>query len=228
MLFGGSDIKLVWVRMELTSETILIWIALISSGAIILMMFGVIAHSQHNSPDGPRVSKSERNELEEIAGGALDRAQEAAFTNAEADEALARAEAEREQAWQAHTAANQALEKVNAALASGPSEPMPSWEQTAVSRAARDAYRRGELTEEQLRAVWEKVDGWGQALQAKASEASRLRVEVAEAWRRYQLASTGVRMARQRAEIAQVAARALKEEAADAARDAERAKKKKR
>ena len=103
---------------------------------------------------------------------------------------------------------------------------MPSWEQTAVSRAARDAYRRGELTEEQLRAVWEKVDGWGQAVQAKTSEISRLRVEVADAWRRYQLASTAVRMARQRAEIAQVAARALKEEAADAARDAELAKKK--
>jgi len=188
----------------------------------------LIAHQQHNSPDGHRVSKSERHELEEIAGSALDRAQQAAYDTAQADAALAEAEAEREQAWQAHTEANRAMEKMNSELGSVPNEPMPSWEQTAVSRAARDAYRRGELTEEQLRAVWEKVDGWGKAMQSKTSELSRMRVEVADAWRRYQLASTAVRMARQRAEIAQVAARALKEEAADAARDAELARKKKR
>jgi len=214
--------------VELTSETIMIWIGLICAGAIVLMMFGLIAHVQHNSPDGRRVSKNERRELEEIAGNALDRAQQAAYANAEADAALAQAESEREQAWQAHTEANRVLEKANSELGSVPSEPMPSTEQSMVARAARDAYRRGELTEEQLRAVWQKVDGWGQALQAKTSETSRLRVEVADAWRRYQLASTAVRMARQRAEIAQVAARALKEEAADAARDAELAKKKRR
>lgn len=212
----------------MTTETIFIWVGLVCVGFIILMMFGLIAHSQHKAPDGRRVSKNERHELEELAGSALDRAQQAAFDTAEAEQALAQAESEREQAWQAHTDANRALEKANSELGTVPIDPMPSWEQTAVSRAARDAYRRGELTEAQLRAVWEKVDGWGQAVQAKTSQISRLRVEVADAWRRYQLASTAVRMARQRAEIAQVAARALKDEAADAARDAERAKKKRR
>jgi hypothetical protein len=213
------------VRLELTTETMLIWVGLVCVGFIILMMFGVIAHQQRNTPDGPRVSKNERRELEQLAGGALGRAQQAAYDTAEAETALAEAESERERAWQAHTEANRALEAANSELGAVPSEPMPSWEQTAVSRAARDAYRRGDLTEAQLRAVWEKVDGWGQAVQSKTSEVSRLRVEVADAWRRYQLASTAVRTARQRAEIAQVAARALKEEAADAARDAELAKK---
>ena len=216
------------MRVELTSETVLIWIGLICVGAIVLMMFGLIAHQQHNSPDGRRVSKNERRELEQIAGHAYRRAQQAAYASAEADAQLAQAESEREQAWQAHTDANRALGTANSELESVPSEPMPSTEQSTVARAARDAYRRGELTEEQLRAVWQKVDGWGNALQAKTTELSILRVGVADAWRRYQLASTVVRVARQRAEIAQVAARALKEEAADAARDAELAKKKRR
>jgi hypothetical protein len=228
MLFGGSDIKLTRVRVELTSETLLIWIGLICAGAIVLMMFGLIAHQQHHSPDGRRVSKNERRELEAIAGKAFQRAQQAAHASAEADAQLAQAESEREQAWQAHTEANNVLGKANSELESVPREPMPRSDQSAVARAARDAYRRGELTEEQLRAVWEKVGGWGDALQAKTSELSILRVEVSDAWRRYQLASTAVRLARQRAEIAQVAARALKEEAVDAARDAELARKKRR
>lgn len=228
MLNGRSDIKLTRVRLEVTSETMLIWAGLICVGAIILLMFAVLARSQRDSADGQRMSKSERRELEEVAVGLLDRAQQAAFTTAEAGAALAQAEAEMERAWQEHSQANQALEKINAELESVPSETMPSWEQTAVSRAARDAYRRGDLTEEQLRAVWDKVDGWGQAMQARSSEASRMRVEVADAWRRYQIAANAVRMARQRAEIAEVSARALREEAAEAAHDAELAKKKKR
>jgi hypothetical protein len=65
-------------------------------------------------------------------------------------------------------------------------------------------------------------------VQQRASELSRLRVEVAEAWRRYHLASSAERMALQRVEIAQVAARALKQEATEAAREAELAKKKRR
>ena len=122
MLFAGSDIKLTWVRVELTSQTLLIWIALICVGAIVLMMFGVIAHAQHVAPDGRRVSKGERRELEQIAGNALDRAQQAAFDNAQADAELAEAESERERAWQDHSKANRALEKANSELSSVPNE----------------------------------------------------------------------------------------------------------
>jgi hypothetical protein len=215
------------VRVEVTSQTILIWIGLIGLSAAVLALFGWLAHSQHAVAED-RLSKSDRDELESDARNVLDKAQQAAVAAEYAEAGLALAETEREQAWQAHTEANEALEKANAELEPVPIETMPSQEQRQVSKAARDAFRRGELTEEQLRAVWQKVDGWDQALQEKAAELSRLRVEVAEAWRRYQLASSGERMARQRAEIAQVAARALKEEAADAAREAELAKKKRR
>lgn len=227
MLFRTPDIMLTRVRVEVTSQIIFIWISLIGMGAAVLALFGWIAHRQHAAAEG-RASKRDREKLEAIAGNALDNAQQAAITAVQAEADLAAAEAERENAWQAHTNANAALEKANAELESVPVEVMSNEEQREVSKAARAAFRRGELTQHQLRAVWQKVDGWDQALQHKTAELSRLRVEVAEAWRDYQQASAAERLARQRAEIARVAARALKEEAADAAKDAELAKGKKR
>jgi hypothetical protein len=215
------------MRVEVTSQAILIWLGLVGAGIAILALFGWLARSQHLGDEG-RLSKSDHDELETVAATILDKAQQAAIAADLAESGLAEAEVEREKAWQAHTTAVAALEKAKAEAQAAPVEVMSSQEQREVSKAARDAFRRGELTEEELRAVWQKVDGWDQAVQQRASELSRLRVEVAEAWRRYHLASSAERMVRQRVEIAQVAARALKQEATEAAREAELAKKKRR
>jgi hypothetical protein len=215
------------VRVEITEQTIWIWLALVMIAVSILALFGWVARTQHYAPDDP-LSKNDTEELEKVAANALDKAQQAAITLEYAQTALALAEAEREQAWHEHTSANTALEKANAELEAMPVEVMSSHEQRDVSKAARDAFRRGMISEQQLRAVWHKVDGWDHMLQERTAELSRLRAEVAEAWRRYHIASAAERMARQRADIAQVAARALKEEATDAAREAELAKQKRR
>lgn len=223
MLFRPTDTKLLRVRFEVTTQAIFIWIGLVAAAATILLLFGSLARYQ-NLHEVRRLSKDDRSELETVADKASEKAYEAAAAAEQAEAELAKAEQEWEAAWQAHTSANNALEEATAEYETVPVEVMSTAEQRQVSKAARDAFRRGELTEQQLRAVWQKVDGWDQAQQQRSAELSRMRVELADAWRRYHLASSSVRLARQQAEVAQVAARALRQEAADAAAEAEIAK----
>jgi hypothetical protein len=77
---------------------------------------------------------------------------------------------------------------------------------------------------EELRAVWQKVDGWDQAREDRAHELSKLRADEAEAWRRYHAATFAENTSRRAVELAEVASRTLTEEAAEAARRAELAR----
>ncbi len=207
-----------------------IWTGLGAFGFLVLLLFGLLARAQRRKEDrlhgvlGVQSRAAlirEAQELEVVAADTLRAAQQAATAVEVAELALAESEAEREQAWRLHSEAATALEKATAELGSMPVEVvLPGRQQRFVSQAARDAYRRGELTLEQLHAVWQRVDGWDKGIEDKSHEVSRLRAETAEAFRRYHMASAGERTARKAAEVAQVAARALRQEATDAARDA--------
>ncbi len=168
---------------------------------------------------------AEAQELEEVAAEVLEAARTAVLKAEKTAAELAAAEAERDTAWQAHLDAAGRLEEAGEALqAQPPPEHEPAVSEEAVreiSRAARDAYKRGDLTIEQLRAVWQQVDGWDQARQERSHELSRLRAEDAEASRLYQVAASRERTARRAAEVARVSSHALTQEAADAAYEAQ-------
>lgn len=106
---------------------------------------------------------SEALALDEQATASLEAAQRAATTYEQIALDLAMTEAEREAAWQAHSEAAAAHSAASAAQAGLPIEQsIPDPLQREISSAARAAYRRGEITVEELRAVWQKVDGWDQ------------------------------------------------------------------
>lgn len=173
--------------------------------------------------DCPRLL-AEAKELEELASAAFSKALEAADAAARAAIELENAESLRDEAGRLQEEAARALE--SAVLEPREDPPLrgdlPA--QREASRAAMAAYRRGAISVEQLHALWQRLDGWDVAQEEQAHELTRLRAEDSEARRRYDAAALAERNARQANEIAQVAARALTEEAADAAREAQEAR----
>jgi hypothetical protein len=195
-----------------------------------MILLGLLARAQQRRDQGypGRLTAAdcawliaEAQELDAIATSVFDAAHRAAEGSIRAAAELAVAEAERDAAWQAHGATARALDEASTAEDQPPAQSMSDPDQREISRAAREAYRRGELSVDELRAVWHRVDGWDQSLQDRANELSRLRADKAEAWRRYHAAAFIERSARRAAEVAQVAAAALAQEAADASEDAQ-------
>ncbi|MBB5869722.1 hypothetical protein F4553_003101 [Allocatelliglobosispora scoriae] len=160
--------------------------------------------------------------LEAIAANAVVAAQRAAIVAAEALAEHAEAEALRDAVWQEHGIAARALETATTATGSFPViSSVSGTDQKEISRAARAAYRRGEISVDELQAVWQRVGGWDPVWAQRAHELAKLRADGAETWRRYELAALAERAARMRADVAVIAARALADEAAEAAREAE-------
>lgn len=191
---------------------------------------GLLARAQAGADGRPlRLNAAERvrlaaeaQELEEVAAEVLEAARTAVLKAEKTAAELAAAETERDTAWQLHLDAAGRLEEAGEALPQQEPEPaVPEEAVREISRAARDAYKRGDLTMQQLRAVWQQVDGWDQARQERAHELSRLRAEDAEASRLYQVAASRERAARRAAEVARVSSHALTQEAADAAYEAQ-------
>lgn len=192
----------------------------LASTVVMILLIGLLARLQHHRERGfekrPTAMDcarlvAEALALDETATIALEAAQRAATTYEQIAMELTTAEAEREAAWQAHNDAAAANSAAVAAAAGMPLEQViPDPMQRDISSAARAAYRRGEITVEELRAVWQKVDGWDQAREDRSHELSRLRAEEAEAWRRYHAATFHERTTRRAAELAEVASRTLK------------------
>ncbi len=162
--------------------------------------------------------------LDEAAAMALEAAQSAATTHEQIIMDLAACEADKEAAWVAHSQAAAAHAEAAAQLDVPMEQAVSDEMQRDISMAARAAYKRGDITVEELRAVWQTVEGWDQEREEREQELLRLRAEEKEAWRRYHVATHAERSARRAVELAEVAARALIEEATDAARRAEVAK----
>jgi hypothetical protein len=206
----------------------------LASTVLMILLIGLLARLQRRQERGytkrPTTLDcarlvSEALALDEYATARLEAAQRAATTYEQIALDVAMLEAEREAAWEAHSEAAAAHTAASEAQAGLPIEQtIPDPLQREISSAARAAYKRGEITVEELRAVWQKVDGWDQEREDRAHELSRLRAEEAEAWRRYHAATFAENTSRRAAELAEAASRALTEEAADAARRAELAR----
>jgi hypothetical protein len=93
-----------------------------------------------------------------------------------------------------------------------------------VSRAALAAYRRGDLTLEQLREVYRRSSGWDPAQEEREREAERRGIAERAARRNFDRVAAAARRAEQAVRVAELAADALVEEAATAAAEAELAR----
>jgi hypothetical protein len=93
-------------------------------------------------------------------------------------------------------------------------------ERREVARAALAAYRRGDLTVEQLRAVYRRCAGWDGGQERHEHEVVRRRAAEREAHRRYYAAALAERVAYAEADVAVVAAQALADEAVESAEEA--------
>ncbi len=92
--------------------------------------------------------------------------------------------------------------------------------QAETTHAAFAAYRRGDITSEQLREVFRRAEGWTPEHDRLSRRSTELRAEEAEAIRARDGALLAEQGAAERAHIAAISARALDDEARTAAADA--------
>jgi hypothetical protein len=138
-----------------------------------------------------------------VAGGA-----EPALTSAPAGESSGTALALAEPALTAEPSAGRA---------EPPEEPALPHD---LSRAALAAFRRGDLSVEQLRAVFRRFSGWDARLERHEREVLRRRAAERDAHRRYTIAAAAERDANHEVDVAMAAARAWADEAVEAAEEA--------
>jgi len=128
-----------------------------------------------------------------------------------AETARARAEAEFDAVHTAHVALLRSVPR---------QDPQTEERERQVSRAALDAYRRGELSVEALRNVFGHADPSPEREQ-REREADRLALLESQARRAFQHAVAAARHAREELHVAEVAEAAVRQEAADAALEAQ-------
>jgi hypothetical protein len=88
--------------------------------------------------------------------------------------------------------------------------------QRHLTHAAFEAYRRGDLSQEQLWRVWRLGSGWDEELERREHDVMRLRSDRREAQLRYRAAANRARLAAREVEVAEARLNALIEEAAEA------------
>jgi hypothetical protein len=159
-------------------------------------------------------------ELSAHADSAAAQAARARAALAAAHAALTAAEAARAQAEAAYDAAHAAhLDHLRTALPHQ-ADPRSEERERQVSRAALDAYRRGEMSAEALRQVFGHADPSPER-EAREREADRLALTESQARRAFQQAVAAARVAREELHVVEVAEAAVRQEAADAALEAQ-------
>jgi hypothetical protein len=147
---------------------------------------------------------------------ALAAAERAAAARAEADAAAAeanRAQAARDEAWRV-------LESADAAPLPAAPAARPVTVDPAVTQAAFAAFRRGDITVDELRRVWGRPEDRDPGAAEREREQRRRAALVRAARRAYEQAAATARTAQEQARVAEVAAVALAGEAEEAAREA--------
>jgi hypothetical protein len=149
----------------------------------------------------------------------------AAAANAEADEVhAAYVEAQRatEEATRAHEAAIARTATITAELNKFERDPTEAQQrlERETTHAAFAAYRRGDISSEQLREVFRRAEGWTPEQDQLSRDALQARADEGEALRLREAAVQAEQVAAERARIANVSARALDEEARTAVEDA--------
>ncbi|GAB7043644.1 MULTISPECIES: hypothetical protein [Catenuloplanes] len=218
---------------------------------IFLAVVSVTTREPHRGPD-PKLLRAEADELAAHASAAYAKAGRAAAAAEQARAAAAAAEQARDEAWAAQEvadaaydaarkdvedaaaeiAAAAALQSLDADADADPdtdadpeSRPESGEDRDrTVSRAALGAYKRGEISVEELRDVFRVTTTDQSPLQSERERvAYRYQTEQRAAHRMYDRAAAAARAADEAARIAEIAAIALAEEAAEAAAEAHEA-----
>jgi hypothetical protein len=197
------------------------WILLVASCALFVLVATAAWWQRRREVPGRSRRRAERAEWLRHAAAVAARAEEADAQLAAAQAEVAAAERDRLDAWreleEAQATHDQAHRRYQqAAGQSGAVGPDPTG-QREVAAAALAAYRRGDLSGEQLWRVWGWGTGWDPALAQRERELLRARAAQREANLRYRVAAGRERTALAGTEVAEVQARALAEEAATAA-----------
>jgi len=206
-----------------------VWAALLGLAFLVLALVGMLAWLQ--GPPRPTREetarlRAEAMELSQQAAEVVERAARAQAIAQATRAKCAEAQQSREQAWLVHDEAEQAHSVARRASRAVPA-PRPSTDQPLtqeVSRAALAAFKRGDLSVEELREVWQRAGGWDAGQEQQDQTLTRARAEEHRAQRAYDLAAAGERHLCREAEIAEVAARALADEAVETTEEAHAAR----
>lgn len=136
-----------------------------------------------------------------------------------------RAQEKVERAWRAHRAADAALDRQRRAAAYGPATDAATDEERAqaLRRAAKAAYRRGDLSDTQLLDALTGRNGWNPRLHPAEQELVLARAAVRHRFAEYQAALDDEDECWRAADIATAAVRSLRREAGSAGAQAEAA-----
>jgi len=202
-----------------------VWGALFACGCAILVGAAALAWWQKPSdePKVPVPRGSSRVRLQsELAEAARD-AETLTATAQLANDAAIRARQQSEHAQHVLEVAERAYEDVGRAYeeAAANAARLPDVQASTqvgrdVMRAALYAFRRGDISVEDLHRVSLGVSGWDARHEVAEIELLRLRAQQLEARRAYNMAKTVARLARQAERVAEVAAEALADEAMQA------------
>jgi hypothetical protein len=209
------------------------WAALFGVGVVLLIGLGAIARAQRPRPDPPPADQSDSGSLRadarslaEHAARSREAAGRAAANAAETRERAAAAAAARDVAWhvqeRAHSVYEAAWRDALAGRAAQPSS-QPDGDERDVTRAALSAYRRGDLSVNELQAVWHRAGGLAPEQDVLEQAAQRAAAEERAARRAYDRAAAVARRAERIAYVAEVAAAALADEAAQSSAEAHEA-----
>lgn len=208
-----------------------IWGLLLASCLVLLALLALAALAVR-APEHRADRRVLRAESDELTAEATAIAAAAEAARAAADQARDRAAAAdlaRDAAWQRQEVAGRAYQQAVRVARRLRPEPAPATVVPAqlerdVSRAALTAYRRGDITVQQLREVWRRASG-PDPVRDEAERAVDLhRARDRAARREYDAAAAVARRAGETARVAEIAAAALAAEAAAAALDADDAR----
>ncbi|HEU4425498.1 MAG TPA: hypothetical protein VFR67_23430 [Pilimelia sp.] len=217
----------------------LLAVVVVAVGGVVLVGLGWVARAQSSRPASaePVSEPVARIDLDELRAGAQELAAHAALARERAGQAgatawelrerAAAAAAARDAAWQVQERAADAYrEALRAALAGRhPGVRRPGVgdggeRDRAVSRAALSAYRRGDISVEQLREVWRRTGGWDPRQDERERAAEKAGLAERAARRGFDRAAAEARRAGREARVAEIAAQALADEAVQAAAEA--------
>lgn len=204
-------------------------LAVCAGGVALFVALGIAGWaSRRDSPEAveplPDPPDPPEPDVSAHAAEAAERAELAAAAVDTARERLALAEAERDRVESGYDAARKAYAAALRAVQAGRYRVPTADEESQgreVTRAAMASYRRGEISVEQLHAVFARAGHWDPAQEEREREAQRLAAEVGLVRLAYDRAAAEARAASERLHVAQVAAAAYTQEAVDAAIEAE-------
>ncbi|MER7004712.1 hypothetical protein ABT297_16915 [Dactylosporangium sp. NPDC000555] len=237
-LTGGRGI----LGLDPVTGAIVLWLALMVFIVLFVLLAGfftrwslyrinrndrraAIAAAQEGLSPAERARlRTEAGELIRQAAATAAAAKRAQVTVAEAQARSAAAQAAREHAWARFDVAQKAYQDALRAAGHDSSElPASAQDEDAkheVSRAALDAFKRGDITVDALEQVFKGVVGADPLQELAAREVELRRTVESRARRLYEAAADAERAAVKDADVAVVAAAALAQEAAEVAEEA--------